>query len=439
MSAPRAAAKMLEIGTPARFQLGSGPRLVCAPLSHTHRAAISVLVRSGSRFESEALSGIAHFHEHMLHRGTLRHPSAHALALAFETLGSELGAATYVDHTLLTAAAPPENLSEVLTLLGEVVTAPAFSGIEIERGIVREEILESLNENGEPVDADELVMNLAFQGHGLGRPIAGTLETLARFDVPTLERFHASAYCADSLVISVAGAIDQDQVRDTAERAFAAVKPGPAPRDSAPPPLGGPRFRHVQDKGSQTALRLAFRAPAEHDALEPATELLLRTLDDGMSTRLYHQVCDELGLAYDVSAGYEAYADAGVLILAGDAAPSSAERLLATLFEVIASLSREGPNAEEIAKAKRRAAWQMQTMIDDPLELSAFLGLGELTGVARTPAERVECFERVSAEAIREAAAAVFRPSELALAAVGPLSAQRRKALERQVKAFGPS
>jgi predicted Zn-dependent peptidase len=439
MSVPSAGASMLEIGSPTRLKLASGAQLICAPLSHTHRAAVSLLVRSGSRFETEALSGIAHFHEHMLHRGTVSYPSAHALALAFETLGAELGAATYVDHTLLTVASPPENLSRVLKVLGEVVTAPVFTDIEIERGIVREEILESLSEHGEPIDADELVMGLAFPDHGLGRPIAGTLDTLASFDVPTLTRFHASAYRAENLVVSVSGAIDQSEVTDVVERAFAGLKPGTPLFDSAPPELGGPRFRHVQDTGSQTALRLAFRAPSEKDALEPATELLLRTLDDGMSTRLYHRVCDELGLAYDVSATYDAFADTGVLMLAGDAAPSSAERLLETLFEVIAGLQREGPSAEEIEKAKRRARWQMQSMMDDPLELSAFLGLGELTGIAKTPAERVQCLESVNLEAVAAAAKVVFRPTQLAVAAIGPLNAQRKKALERRVKAFGPS
>ena len=94
----------------SRRTLDNGVRLVCAELPHVHRSAITLHVTSGSRFEADGLGGISHFHEHMLHRGTTTYPTAHTLALAFEELGSELGAATYVDHTVIGAGAPLENL-----------------------------------------------------------------------------------------------------------------------------------------------------------------------------------------------------------------------------------------------------------------------------------------------------------------------------------------
>lgn len=431
-------ASRAALTVPTHNVLANGLRVLTAPLPHTHRAAISLLIRCGSRFEPAHLPGISHFHEHMLHRGTSAHPSAHTLALAFETLGSELSAATYVDHTLLSCLAPPENLTAVLSLLGDVVCDPVFTNLEIERGIVHEEILESLSEDGEPVDAAELLQGLVFADHGLGRPIAGTLAALARFDVPTLREFHAATYRANGMVLCVAGAIDASAVLDTAARAFGPVEPGGIPATQDPPKaLAGPLLRHVRDTGSQVALRLAFRAPSERDATEPAAELLLRTIDDGMSTRLYHEVCDERGLAYDVSATYEAFADAGVLALAADAAPASTERVLSTLFDVVAALRERGPDEAEIDKVKRRAAWQLGAIIDDPLELSAFLGLGELTGIARTPEERTQRLHAVSRDDVHAVAREVFRAEELALALVGPLSSKRLKALEQSVRGFG--
>jgi predicted Zn-dependent peptidase len=425
-----------EAGTATRLVLPSGLRLICAPLPATHRTSVSVLIQSGSRHEPAELGGISHFHEHMLHRGTRSHGSAHALALAFEVLGSELGAATYIDHTLLTANAPPENLAQVLSVLGEVVTAPVWTGIEIERGIVREEILESLNEDGDPVDPDELVIALTFPGHALGRPITGTIDALESFDVPTLQRFHEQHYTARNMVVSVSGPIDAQAVAETVQRAFEGLGAGHPWTSSPPPPLSGPIFRYVDDAGSQTALRMAFRAPSEQDALEPAVELLLRTLDDGMSTRLYHEVCDERGLAYDVSAHYEAFADTGAFTLGGESAHGSSERLLSAFFEVVDSLRREGPSEVELDKAKRRFAWQMRSLLDDPGELAAFLGLGELTGVARSPDERRLTLAAVTRENVHAAARAVFQKDALAVAAIGHLSANKRKALERLVLDF---
>ena len=421
----------------SRRTLDNGVRLVCAELPHVHRAAITLHVTSGSRFEADGLGGISHFHEHMLHRGTTTYPTAHTLALAFEELGSELGAATYVDHTVIGAGAPLENLERVIGLLGELVQNPVWSAIETERAIVREEILESLNERGESVDADEAIIALAFPQHGLGRPIAGTIAALDRFDEPALGAFHTAHYHGGGLVVSVAGPIDSAAVSAALERAFGGLPNGAAPRDAAPKPLTGPSFRYVSDSGTQTALRVAFRAPSESDRLEPATELLLRTLDDGMSTRLYHQVCDERGLAYDVSASYEAFHDAGLFTLAGESAHGSAERLLRAFFEVVKELRDGGPSAAELEKAQRRFAWQMRSVLDDPGELAAFLGLGELTGTALTPASRQQELAEVSPSLVRESAARVFQPSELAVVAVGDLTANQRRALERAVRSFG--
>src|SRR6187549_2382494 len=92
-----------------RAVLPSGLRTLCVPVPEAHSAAIAVHVRIGPRFEAAANAGISHFLEHMLHRGTGRHPNAHAQALAFEELGATLGASTYVDHGVLSIGVPPEN------------------------------------------------------------------------------------------------------------------------------------------------------------------------------------------------------------------------------------------------------------------------------------------------------------------------------------------
>lgn len=417
-------------------KLDSGLLVLCAPLPATHRAAVTVHVRSGSRFEPPELGGVSHFLEHMLHRGTPNHPSAHELALAFEELGSELGAATYVDHALLSAEAPPENITRVIELLGEVVSAPIFTGIEIERGIVREEILESLNERGQPVNAEELLLSLAFPDHGLGRPITGAISAVDRFDVPTLRRFHREHYRAETMVVSVSGPVDVESVQRAVAGAFNGLPAGGPPEDAAPAPLGGPRFGYVSDPGSQTAIRIAFRAPAEGTELEPATELLLRTLDDGMSTRLYHRVCDERGLSYDVSASYEAFSDTGLFSLAGDSAHERVEELLSTLFSVVRELRDLGPTEAEVEKAKRRYAWNARCMFDSPLEFAAFLGLGALTGVARTPWDREQQLQQVQVSDLQRAARAIFVPEGLAVAVVGQLSARTRRAVESLALAF---
>ncbi len=394
-------------------------------------------VRSGPRFETAEQCGISHFLEHMLHRGVPRHPSAHAQALAFEELGSELSAATYSDHSVLAATAPEETAHAVVALLGEVCRAPLFGQIDIERRIVREEILESLNEEGDVVDPDEILVDLAFPDHGLGRPITGPLEALERFDRAMLEAAHRSHYTASGVIVSVAGAVDRERIAQEIAAAFDGLPTGEPPSAGPPPPPPRtPRFRFVKDTTSQTAVRVGFRAPGGGDPLEPATELLLRVLDDGMSARLYHRICDELGLAYNVSAAYETFSDAGLLSLASECTHERAPELLRELLEIARGLATSGPTERELEKVKRRVAWQLRAAARDPAELAAYLGYAELTGSARTPRARGEELAAVKREAVTQAAQALFTRDGLVVAAVGQLRARDQRGMEREVERF---
>ncbi len=417
-------------------KLPNGLRVSAVRMPHVRRSVIDVHTRTGSRFESPVHNGISHFLEHMLHRGTARHPSAHALALAFEGLGGALSAMTYVDHGAISLAAPPENLIELVDVLAEVLLAPIFSGLEVEKGIVREEILESLDEEGRSVEADHLLRALAFPEHPLGFPITGSLATLDSFDIPLLREQHRARYVAEGSVVTIAGPIDPEATLSHVAQAFAALPNGAPPEAEAPAAQRGLRFSHVKYPGSQASVRVAFRAPGEHDVDEPATELLLRVLDDGMATRLYERLCDERGLCYDVSASYEAYADAGLFDVAADAAPERSEAVIAEIFAVLHALRDQGPTQAELDKAKKRFAWQLEEQDDDPAALSSFYGLGELTGIARTPKDRKQLLQATSLEDVRRAAQRVFSRDQLNVLIVGPLGAKVRDRLERAARAF---
>lgn len=401
------------------------------PMPAARTAAVTVHLHVGSRYENARDNGICHFLEHMLHRGTAEHPSAHAQALAFEQLGATLSAATYADHGVLSVAVPPANVAPVLELLAEVCRAPIFDAIDVERGIVREEILESLDAHGRRTAPDDLLREVAFPAHPLGFPITGDLKTLARFDRAALRRCHRRHYTSE-LVVTVAGRFSTNTVRASVARHFR-LPHGRAPRVRPPRALPGPQLKHVRDASSQTALRLGFRAPGIKYATEPATELLLRVIDDGTSTRLYHRLCDERGLCYDVSALYEAHADVGLLELAADCSHEHTLEVAEELVALCRELRTDGPREDELDKARARLGFQLDAMLDSPADLAAFHGFAELFGVARTPEARLAEFERVTARAVRSAAARLFCADGLALLTVGTLTAREIKRLGRAV------
>src|SRR5690349_8538873 len=122
--------------------LANGLKVLVVPTRAAHRAVVTMLFRVGSRYETAEDNGISHFLEHMLYRGSPSFKTAHEQALAFEEIGASLYAATQADYGSMSLSLPPESLPRAAAIFAGVVTKPRFSAIEIERGIVREEILE---------------------------------------------------------------------------------------------------------------------------------------------------------------------------------------------------------------------------------------------------------------------------------------------------------
>lgn len=419
--------------------LSNGLLVVLVPEPRVHRAVASMYLRVGSRYEDRETNGVSHFLEHMLFRGTPSLPTAHAQALAFERLGGTLYAATHVDHGVMSVSVPPCNLTPILRLLGEVAAKPILSELEVERGIVREEILEDLDDDGRDIDADNIVRALMYGDHPLGYTITGHIDSLDRFDEPLLHAHHARHYTAANAVLAIAGNIgDLDACARAAEEAFGGLPRGARLRVAAPKlDQKKPRVRFVENQSSQTELRVAFRAKSERDPAEPAMEMLLRVLDDGMSTRLYERICDRLGLCYDVSGSFEAYEDDGVIDIAAGARHSRTPMVAKEVFALLRDLCDHGPTEEELQKARDRHLWSVEAMCDDPDETAAFHGLAALAGVTRSPLVRHEQLCAVTREDVRAAASSIFRPERLSVTAVGLLKDSDVTRLEKAIRVLG--
>jgi predicted Zn-dependent peptidase len=409
------------VSTPYRTEaLSNGLRVVVAPQGQLHRAHVALWARVGSRFETHDTNGISHFLEHMIYRGTHRIPSAHAVNLAFERLGGSLFASTQVDHGIFSLTLPPESLDEACALFGEVLSEPAFLDIDIERGIVLEEILEDLDDEGRQVDADNLSRALIYGDHPLGFTITGSDTHVGGFDSAMLRKHHARHYTTDNVVLVFSGCLDEARALSIAERDFGFLPRAARIATTAPKhDQSEPRLRIVENVSSQTELRLCLRAISEIDPLRPALDVLMRIVDDGMATRLYHRLCDARGLCYGVSAGYDGYEDDGVIDVAAGVQHKRVALVTGEILTMFDELAREGPTSEELERARRRMAWDMRAMADSAEETSAFYAAGVLFDRFSTPEEHVAELTRVSAAEVREAARQLARPERLNVVAVG--------------------
>ncbi|HEX2730911.1 MAG TPA: pitrilysin family protein [Polyangiaceae bacterium] len=416
--------------------LSSGLRLLALPQPAVHRAVVHAQIRVGSRFESPSDNGVSHFLEHVLYRGTKEFPSAHELAREIERWGGSLDAATAADAGTLSLTAPPENLERLIPIFAEVFQRPILQGLDIERGIVREELLEGLDEAGASIDADDLIRECSFEGHGLGQPIAGTLTQLETFDRPKLFTHHARHYTAVNSVLVASGNLDAERILAALSANFDGLPEGAPTLVQAPAAQQQARFSFVRNSGSQTQLRIAFRAPGWDSADEAAMEVLARLMDDGMSTRLYRRLCDELGLCYEVSGGYEVYTDAGLLELHAETSHENALRVLGEIFNLVRDLRDRGPEASELQAVLQRYRWQAEGMLDDPYVIADFAADALQGERPWSIAHQVERLAGVTQERLRNVAERWLTAANLSVVLVGAPSRADARAAEQLLQRF---
>jgi predicted Zn-dependent peptidase len=315
-----------------------------------------------------------------------------------------------------------------------VLSQPAFLDMDIERGIVLEEILEDLDDEGGQVDPDNLSRALIYGEHPLGFTITGGEGHVRSFDEPALRAWHERHYAADNAVLAFSGAVDVDEAMHLAERDFGKLRRGV--RAAGEPPRhtqDRPRLQIVDNVSSQTELRVCLRAFSEVDPRRPALDVLMRLIDDGMSTRLYHRLCDARGLCYDVSAMFDGYEDDGIVDVAAGVQHKRAAAVTREILTMFEELAREGPTPEELEKARRRIAWDARAMTDSAEETGPFFAGGLLFDRFSGVQEHVDELLGVDAAGVRQAARDLARPERLDVVAVGLLEGGEDARLEETV------
>lgn len=419
-------------------RLRNGLRLAVCPLPHLRSATIALAFAVGSRHETNETQGLSHLLEHMLHRGTPRYPSSYALNRAIEGLGGDLTAGTCADVTTYTVTLPAPSIGPALDVLVDMFTSPRLGELALEKDIVREEILECLDGDGECIDPYDLSRRLLWGDHPLGRSILGTLETVERFTEADLRRHLARYYGAENGVLAVAGPVDVGAIARVAEATFGRLSPG-RPAVSAPPPAPsrGPVVEHVEDAGSQTTVRLSFPAFGERDPRSSSLAVLSRLLDDGMSARLHRALIDDTGLAYEAWAGLDLHADCGVLDVSGTCAHEKAPALLRAMLDLLGDL-RYVVEAEELEFARRRALWSLEASVDDVKDVAEHAVTAVLFDLPRNMDELSGMLHRVTREQVAQVAQKVLRSEGLHVVTVGVLEPGQREEVDAIARRWHP-
>ena len=422
---------MLEV---TDITLDRGVRAVVVELLHLHTTTLTAFIKVGARFEAPEDSGLSHFVEHMLHRGTEKLPSSLALNREFESLGGTLMAETGRDYSSFSVSVATELVEEGLGLLGQLLSRPLFSDIELERALVLEELTADYDERGVELNGADIARGVVFEGHPLAQRIVGPRANVERFSRADVQRHFDTFYGARNTIVCVAGPVSATATVDAISRAFDDQATGaPAPDSPIPPPQTGPRVKTVRDPGPQTSIDILWRSIPETDPLYIASLALLRVIDDGMSTRLHYRLADQLGLAYSISAGIEPLHDVALFEITGATANAKAVTLVGRSLELVGELTDNRVDPDELDKVKRRYRFELSSAIDDAPAMASHFGATALFYPPPTLEQRAEAMENVTVDHVIEAARRIFAPDNRTVVAVGSLSPARTGELRELV------
>jgi predicted Zn-dependent peptidase len=408
-------------------RLPNGVRVVADPMPSLESVALSVVIRGGARWEDATRNGWSHLLEHMVFKGA-GDRSPRAIVEAIEAGGGNINAATGYERTSFQVRCLPDALPLAMEVLADLVRRPTLDADELLREIqvIGQEIAEAADAPDDRIF--DLAQSEAFSGQALGRPILGTDATIGEATVETLRRFHQGLYSADRIVVSAAGAVDEDVLLRLAEAAFGDAAPAAAlPEPEGAAYRGGAKVE--SRKLEQAQLVALFPGVSARDTDYFAMRLFAEVLGGGMSSRLFQEVRETRGLAYAIDAYAEHYEDTGVLgVYAGAAAEDARETAAVTAEEIRKLAERIEP--AELARARAQARASLYMGRESPLA-RAEQAAGQLFLFDRliAPAELAAGVEAVTEADIRRVGERVLsgRPT---LAVLGP------KRAGEAVKAF---
>ena len=402
-----------------REVLDTGLRLITESMPHVRSVSIGVWLMRGSRHETDEQSGIAHFVEHMLFKGTGTR-TAEDIAQAIDSIGGQLDAFTAKEYASYYIKVLDEHLPLAVDLLSDIVVNPAFAEEELERE--KKVILEEIKMVEDTPDdlVHELFTQHFWQGHPLARPILGTKETVESFTREILRDYFAGAYAAPNLIVSAAGNIEHTRVRELIERAFQTLPRTGAPhRDDAPRVV--PQVIVRSKELEQSHVCLGTNSYPQNHSDRYVSYIMNTVLGGSMSSRLFQNVREKRGLAYSVFSGLSAYRDAGnITIYAGCANDAVGEVVDLCVEELRGMKGAPVPDAE-LRRAKDHLKGSLMLSLENTASRMSHLARQEIYfdrhfGLDETLAG----VERVTSADVQRVAHDLFANGLLAATVLGP-------------------
>ncbi|MEO8456738.1 MAG: pitrilysin family protein [Chloroflexota bacterium] len=403
-------------------KLPDGMRVVTTPVPGAQSVSVNVFVGAGSRGENKKNMGVAHFLEHMVFKGTPKHPTAIALAETIEGAGGVLNAYTSKELTCYWNHVPFDQLETAIDVLADMLRNSFLDPEEIdrERSVVQQEIRRTQDQPG--AYAGELLGKAVYGDHQMGWPTAGTEDTVGGIQRDDFQGWIDVWYGAPNIVLSVAGNTTHEEVMKLANQYFLDG------RKIAPPlmqPITNsiPTQRVIGEIRPITQANVAIGLPAvsRNDPDRYVLMILNAVLGRGMSSRLFKEVRERRGLAYSVGSSVSRYSDTGMLGVSAGVSPEKLAEAVEVILEELEKMKDELVGAEELKKARDYTIGSFRLSLESTMALGQRAGESLLTLGEIEPIENVvEKLRAVTPEDVLRVAQRILLREKAAVALVGP-------------------
>ncbi len=398
----------------------NGLRLVVKQMDGLLSVTMGILVGTGSSSETDAEDGISHFIEHMQFKGTKKRTSFE-ISDAFDRIGAQVNAFTGKDMTCYYSKCTSDHTAEAFEILSDLFLNSTFPEEEMvrEKGVVCEEI--SMNED----TPDDLCLDLlssAFYGReNYGRNILGPAKNVKGFTREDLFRYKAARYCPRNVVVSFAGGVDMKTAEALVETYFGNLEEGKF--EAREKNIERKHLSLLKKKPiEQVHLAVGYPAlPREHE-LTDAMQTMNSVLGGSMSSRLFQEVREKLGLAYSVYSYISAFAECGALIVYAGVNPASAQKAYEAIETVIAEMKKKGISKEEFLRGREQMKASMLFSQESTSSQMLMYGKYMLFNDKLFDFEgKLDSINRITEADVRETLALTFGEEGKAVAAVGNL------------------
>ena len=396
----------------------NGARLLMEEVPGARSAALGFFVGAGSRHETAAENGSAHFIEHMLFKGTHRR-SAADLAMDMDAIGGQVNAYTTKENTSFYARCLDRHLERALDILSDMLFCSKFDqqDVETERGVILEEI--GMYEDTPEDLVAERLSAAVYKGTALARPILGTEASLSAMTGESLKAWQKSHYRAGNMVAALAGSFTQAQV-DHILAMLDTLEPGAVEQTPG-------RYRAAvtarRKNMEQNHLILAFPAM---DYLDPRRYQLLMLnslLGGGCSSRLFQEVREKRGLCYSVYSYVADHEDVGLQGIYTAVNPEQEGEALAIIRAIVEDLAEHGPTQAELDRVREQATAGLLLGSESIQSRMSHLGNAALLyRQVKTVDEIIEGYNAVTREQLQTLAGEMFNWNHASLSAVGKVN-----------------